>query len=305
MAYVFQSCHGLVYNTSLLPSTDDVISSLSGLERIACRVPDVIRIMIPGGPVTIEVYVSQIKAGSLIEDILFKIFFRDKEHFETWAKSLRKKTGVDLMSDKLPVLGPIITGMVVVGIGYGAYRMIGREGAGNGSTVHIENVSQSVINTGAVMLNMPPEVYLNAIKNGGGNMLNLASNACKIVKPAKRVEAVLPSITVDGNTNLVLTGGVIDEAPSHVDRSVVVPEMQLLQNEEIIIRALDLDNPKRGWAVVIPRFCDKRIAVDLAPSVDTARIIAGRRIKADIELYYVLDDEGNHRYKTAHIRAIN
>ena len=305
MAYVFQSCHGLVYTTNLLPTTDDVISSLSGLERIACRVPDVMRQLIPRGPVTIEVYVSQVKAGSLIEDILFKIFFRDEKHFKKWAKAFREKTGVELMSDKLQVLGPIITGLVVVGIGYGAVRMLGREGAGNGSTVHIESVSQSVINTGAVMINLPPEAYLQALQSGGGNMLNLASNACRIVKPAKRAEAVVPCITVDGNTNLVLTGGVIAEAPSHVDRSVVVPEMQLLQDEEIIVRALDLDNPKKGWAVVVPRFFEKRVVLDLAPSVDTARITAGRRIKADIELYYVLDDEGNRKYKTAHVRAIN
>ncbi len=306
MTFSADSTHEFYYDTGgQLPTPDDVINALGGFDRIVRATPSVLRILMPDGPVGIEVYVSQITAGSLKETAIVRLIFGSEDAYERWLVMARQKMRIDKMMNAQPIITPVIAGTLAVGLFYATQRMLGREGGGgSGSTVNISNVQNSVINVGAGTFNVSPSDYLAAIKEGNGNLLNVASNACKIVKPVKRLDAGSPSLSLDGQ--VMLSTDTIREVPSHVDRSVAEPQMVFAENEDIILRALDLDNVKKGWAVVVPRFIDKRIplSVDPALAYDVSKFSVGTRIKADVELYYTTDEEGNRKFKDAFLRKI-
>ncbi len=303
MAFSIDSTHSVFYNTSVLPTPDDVINSLAGIDKIAVRVPVILRELFPGGPVTVEVYVNNIAAGSLIDDFKFRFLFKDEAAFKAWAKKVRQKTGIEFMTVNYPVVSFVIICAVLFGAQYAATRMLGREGGGN-SISGISDNAAAIINNGTLNMNISPAELKNAIEKGAGNMLNMSSNVCKMIAPAKRTDSTNATIIIDSNESLKITTATISETPIHVDRSVIKPEMIFLADTEIVIRSLDLDNISKGWSVVVPGHFDKRIPMEVAPGVDMSKIPAGRRIKADIELYYTLTDEGDRKYKLAHLRKI-
>ncbi len=304
MQCTLDSFHHVYYDTRVRPTPDDVVSSLVGLEKLIIRMPDVLRIILPGGPERVEVYVEQVQAGSLKENIFVRLVWGSEEALDQWITQVRRATGVELMDNKLPILGPVFTGLIVFGLGVGAGRMLNREGGGNGSVVNISNVTSSVISTGAGMLRIDEDAFAQALRDGAGNALIAATNACRVIKPAKRLDAARPSVLIDGNEAFRLGPEVIAEVPSHIDRSVVQPEQRVEENEEIVVRALDLDNGKKGWFVVVPRLFDKRIPMELDPEVNGASITAGKSTRADIELYYTLNDEGDRKYRNAYLRKL-
>jgi len=303
MRYSVDSQHDILYNTRVLPTPSDVISSLTGVEKIVVRMPTVLRELFLGGPVSVEVYVENVQAGSLKEKLLFRLFFESEENFDEWARKVRQKTGVDFMIGMYPVFSLVLAGMVVFGASYACTRMLGREGGGR-SASGITGNTASIINNGVIAMNIDPAHYKDAIFKGAGNMLNVASNACKLIAPAKRLDVSDPSIVIDSNEVFTITKEAIADTHKSVDRSVAEPEMILLEDTEIIIRSLDLDNAKRGWNVIIPSHFEKRIPMEVPESLNMSRAQAGTRIRADIEVYYTPTDEGDRKYKFAYLRNI-
>lgn len=304
-SYALDSRHEFFYNTGALPTPQDVIDSLTGIPRILSLVPSVLKGLDLAGPYKVEVYVSMIEAGSLRDNIITRLIFGSEAGLDKWISLVRKKTGVEYMNDKHPIITPVFAALVGGGLVFAAQRMAGREGAGDGNIKHLRDVSNSFINTGAITLNVAPEDLRAAVGAGAGNFLNLATNATRAIAPAKRAETQSPSVQIDGLGGFVIDSGSIKAAPSHVDRSVAEPVMEALATEDVSIRALDVDNLDKGWFIIVPRLSEKRLPLEVAVSVNPGDLQAGRTVNADIEVYYTFNDKGDRVYRRAYLRGIN
>lgn len=67
---------------------------------------------------------------------------------------------------------------------------------------------------------------------------------------------------------------------------------------DIQIRALDLDNPSKGWAAVVPDIIERRVKLVLDPNV-SAELLSGRlSFRGDITVISTLK---NNEYKPTEI----
>jgi hypothetical protein len=294
--------HTIYYPTASITDLDTIAQSLIGIERLARFIPDILnKSPLGDGVADIQVTVDSITAGSLKDILNYRLIFGDETRCKKWISNVRKITGIETMQKKLPVVGPIITGMLVVGGGIAAVNMIGKVVGASGSTNNINNCRNVVIVQGASTLSIPPAEFEKLITDNSGNVFNLASNSCRVLLPAKRGGG---GVIVDDNDNLTITADAVKEVPEHVERSTDKPLFELFKNEPIQLRAMDVDNSKKGWAIVVPRISGKRLKLEIDPSVSVTNIAYHATMNADVELYYRVNDQGDHIYQSAYLRAV-
>ena len=299
MSKIVDSHHTIYYDLPSAPTPRQVSDSLLGLEKIVRLVPATLLPLGLAPDARIEIYVDSVQAGSLKDNFDFRLIWGDEEKFNQWMTKVRQITGIEQMTNKLPILGPALALLVVGGLGYGALRMMGHPGAGNGNIQDLQNLRSSIVNTGTIVFGRDEATVLSALEKGGGNVFNLASNAVKFVSPAKDTQT---SIKIDEDERLVIPPAAIAAAPYHVDRSPGTLQTIRRTNETIVIRALDLDKSK-GWGVTVPALTGRRLPAEIAPELIGGGIPAGEDISADVELSYVENDEGDRIYKAVKILA--
>lgn len=300
MNKIVDSHHSIYYGLPFAPTPQQAADSLLALERIVRLVPATLLPLGLAPDARIEIYVDSVQAGSLKDNFRVRFVWGSEERFNQWLAKIRQITGVEQMTNKLPIIGPIIALLVVGGLGYGAFRMIGRPGAGNGDIQDLRNLKSSIVNTGTIVFGADEATILSALEQGGGNIFHLASNAVKFVSPAKNTQT---SIKIDEDDRLVIPPAAIAAAPYRVDRSPAALKTIRRTNETIVVRALDLDKEK-GWGVTVPALTGRRLPAEIAPALIGGGIPAGEEISADVELSYIENEEGNRTYKTVKILAI-
>lgn len=300
--------HSIEYPSASNLSLSTVAESLIGLERITRHIPDILNASPLGKCIVgIEVRVESITAGSLKDNVVYRLIFPTEADLDEWVKKVRKITGIQAMSDRFPVLGPIITGLLLIGgvsaVTYYAAKAGASSIKGNpsGSAINISQCRDVVIQQGAGTLNMKPAEYDKLLSTNSGNRFNLASNACRVILPASVGGG---SIVVDEDANLSLSDSAVKEVPRSVERSPTEPQMELFEQENIELRAIDRDSTSKGWGVVVPRLCGKRLKVQLDPTVDRDAIATRATVKADIEMYYNTNAQGDRIYHSAYIRSV-
>jgi len=295
----FDSHHEIKYLMDREPMAAWTAESLIGIERLALRTPFVLAQALGGLPVPrVEVYVCTIQAGSLKDKIFLRYIWGSEDEMNKWLDRLRELTGVSRLNNQLPTLGPVLMLLVVFGGTYAAMRMAGVNGAGE--RINIDRCSNSIINVGAGQLNMTPDQCARLIREYSGNQFNVASNACKVLRPARESDC---AVMMDQDQALVIPKEAVKEVPPGIDRSVEPASVAHLVNEAVHIRALDRDSQKHGWAVVVPSVSGKRLRMELDPAVDRTSL-TGATIKADIDLYYDTNDDGDRIYKAAYLKGV-
>lgn len=297
MSKIVDSHHTIYYDLPSAPTPRQVAESLLGLEKITRLVPATLSPLGLAPDARIEIYVDSVQAGSLKDNIFVRLIWGSEEQLNQWLTVVRQKTGLEMITNKYPIIGPTIALLVVGGLSIAAIRMFGRDGAGNGNIQELKNLQSSIVNTGTIVFGADEETVRTALEKGGGNVFNLASNAVKVIAPAKNTQA---SITIDGDNRLVIPPAAIAAAPFRVDRSSAELQTSRRTNETIVIRALDLDKSK-GWGVTVPSFSGRRLPAEISPELVGKEIPAGTEVSADIELSYTENDEGDRSYKSVKI----
>jgi hypothetical protein len=249
----------------------------------------------------IRVFVNEIEAGSLFDDFLIKFVFKDDEGYTAFVQALRRKTGVDAMTERYPTIGPILTTVLLLG-GLAAVSR-GCGSGGDGININLRNSYGNVITIAAADHQMPVEEMQGLINTSITNRYLLATNAAKIFLPAKR-EGADASIKMDDRMDLVISPGSVKEVPAIVPKAQAQETQEVHTDVAIQIRALDLDNRKKGWGVVIPSVSNARIPMELDPQVNTADLLGRNLVQADIEVFYRIDAEGEEHAKSAFLRKV-
>jgi hypothetical protein len=250
-------------------------------------------------PFVVRVFLKEIRAGSADEGFINRFVFKNQKSKDAFIDWLRRVTLVEHLQEKNPTLGKLWA-YILVG---GAMFAVGRYGLPNPkSTVHIQDVSSAIINVGGT-INIPHESIQEAMSAGIRNKAVLATNAVKVIRPAKHDEHAL--IRVDNRDELTIPPEAIREVPSIIGEAEEIQQTKTLTAVQISVRALDRDSTQKGWAAVVPSFSERRAKLELDPSVDSSVVARSEILCGDIEASYRLDQRGNEvprRYTLLRIR---
>ena len=271
--FVLEIAHRVHYSNRNPVPISEIASSLLALERILLRTPRVMTLVTSIPIERIEVYVDDIATGSLIEDVVVKLFFKNQEELDAFLLKINEKLGQHKVTRNV-LLGALILGVVGTGL-YGAAKFLGAADA-----TKVINVNNNVIiNIAAKEAGLQPEqlekILLAAISDKKAN----AKDAIDFVRPAKRDPEA--SITLENSTVLAIPKEVVAKAPS----ALVIeanPSERFIPDVDLQIRATNLDSQKAGWAGIIPMLVDRRVKLVLADGIDPTEVAGKFTVRADV-----------------------
>lgn len=129
---------------------------------------------------------------------------------------------------------------------------------------------------------MTPEELRKIIDTVVVNRKQLADDAVKVVKPAKRDPKA--TISVDGSSSnpVVISHEVIATVPDEVTKderetSTIHP------HANVDLRALDLDSSEKGWAAIVTEIAPNRVRLELGAGVKPDALFGKKVILGTVE----------------------
>lgn len=153
--FVFQATQRITYSTKKPVPIKEVIIALQGLEGVLKPVPLVLRELTGIEIERSEFLIQSLQAGSLIEDVVVKFFFGDKDRLDDFVKRLGEKQGM-----RAVVLSAIVAGVAVYGLHWAS---------GQKAAPMIEATNSVIIQNGAGVMNVDPQVFQAAIEKAAGS----------------------------------------------------------------------------------------------------------------------------------------
>lgn len=280
-------------------SVEDVAESLLALQSFIKATPDVLERIIPGLQIQrVDVFVNEIKSGSLLEDLVVKFIWGNQESFDQHVADLRKDLKVDALLANKTLVGAVIGALVIGGGIYVANKMTAQEE----QKQTLQAVQNVFIVNGANLSGVDEQKFRSAIQEVLYKNDHLQKDAVKVVKPAKRdAEATIvfnndPVATIDNKAVRAMPGSALDEAREE--------EMDDFADVEIEIRATDLDSNKRGWGAVVPSVSPRRVRMHLDPEIKIYDLLGKQSIRGDITVIYRRDDKGTRFPTLVFLRSI-
>lgn len=269
------------YTNKEAVTVDKLVESLLAYEKLLKRVGPFVEEVCNGATVVdIEVLVYRVEAGSLLEDFLVKIVFRDKENYD---KAIE-------VAGKMFETNPIITGAVCLGvaayIGFGVRNALVNQGVTTPPTSIVAH-SGAIVQTGGKM-NIS-EKAITEILNKSRDKKRLSQDAIAAIAPAQLEEGA----TIEFNDNqleeLTITSAFAKDAPSKYEPPEKTQDTEVLLNTEIEIWASDKDSNTRSWAGIVPGRINKRINFELNEAINPNNLHGNRSVHADIVITTELD----------------
>jgi hypothetical protein len=289
----FDSPHQLYFDMRGPVPIKDIAESLLALEKVLFKTEAVFQALAPDADIKeLRVLLTSVESGSLKDNFITRFVFGSEEGRDRFADHLRVITGVEAMQNKNEFIGQVITLCLVAGLGYAVIRGV----KGGGTTIHIEQVERSVLNIGDGALTISPDELKALVDENLKNTHQLATNAAKVVKTAKRDDSA--RLVLDDHEQLVITPEAIAETPAKVPRANKVERFETANNIDVIIRATDRDDPDKGWWVVLPAiYPDRRIKAEIHPSIDINWLGLQSRVQANVRIRHLIDAKGNETLK--------
>lgn len=274
--------HHLEYTTKEPISIPEIVDALLGLERIIQRTPDVLETLFPNTKITnVNVLLANLESGSLIEDIIVKFVFGKQEDFDDFIKKVREKCQMDKLKDNKVLLTSIIVSLILTG----GYYAVKKSGGDPQKLYQIEANNNTIINIGAGMVEMSPELFKSIIETTIKKDTNLATDAIHIIKPAKKTESA--EIIFDNIQDLKVTKNTVSSIPSYLYQEDEDAEhFEDLKDVFLEIRAMDLDRKRQGWAAVVPAYSKERAKLQIDAIINLESLKGKSKLKGDVTLVW-------------------
>nr|DAS90619.1 MAG TPA: hypothetical protein [Caudoviricetes sp.] len=278
--FVFQATQRITYSTKKPVPIKEVIIALQGLEGVLKPVPLVLRELTGIEIERSEFLIQSLQAGSLIEDVVVKFFFGDKDRLNDFVKRLGEKQGM-----RAVVLSAIVAGVAVYGLHWAS---------GQKAAPMIEATNSVIIQNGAGVMNVDPQVFQAAIERAaGGNKRAVAESALRLTAPVRADPASAMLIASDAQAQqwLEISHQAVVEAPARIELepNERVEELTAVQ---LKVRATNLDSRKQGWAGKLG-VRDERLPIELDPSVAESDLFGRESVWVDAAL--VFREKGHSR----------
>ena len=102
-------------------------------------------------------------------------------------------------------------------------------------------------------------------------------------------------VTLDGREELAIPPEVVSAIPPKYEKAEPEEVSTDYADLQIVVRAADLDKTDSGWAAIAAEITDRRIPLEIAPSVDVRKIPVGKYVRADVTLISKQDLRGHRK----------
>lgn len=274
--FVLEIAHRVHYTNRDPVPIAEIAASLLALERILLRAPKAFSLMTNVPIEGAAVFVDDIQTGSLIEDVVVKLFFRDQAGLDAFLKKINEQMGQKKVTRNV-LLGAIILSI----LGYGLYSAA--KAMASSEAAKVINVNNNVIiNIGAHESGLPPEQLEKIISAVISDKKANARDAIDFVRPAKRDPEA--TISMEDKAALTIPREVIAKSPSNLVLEVE-PNEKFTPDVDLHVRATNLDSSSSGWAGLVPMVVDRRVKLVLADGVDPKKVAGKFTVRADVILH--------------------
>lgn len=280
-------------------SVEDVADSLLALKSFIKATPEVLERICPGLQIQrVDVFVNEIKSGSLLEHLVVKFIWGNQESLDRHVAELRNDFKVDSILANKTLVGAIIGALV---LGGGIY-VVNKIGAKEEQTQTLQSVQNVFIVNGANLSGVDEQKFRGAVQEVLRNNEHLQKDAVRFVKPAKRDGEA--SIVFNNDPVSIIDNKTVRAMPSAAPEGLREEEMDDFTDIEIEIRATDLDSNKRGWGAVVPSVAPRRVRMHLDPEIKVHDLLGKQSIRGDITVMYRCDDKGVRYPSLIFLRSI-
>ncbi|HDR1501800.1 hypothetical protein M8868_11330 [Pasteurella multocida] len=277
----------LYYSTTKPIHVSDVIKSLSGLNTLVKSTKPTLNTLLESDICNIELFVKTIEEGSLLEETFIKLFFNSQAEYDAFLKKIHDKFGDKAMK----TTGAIILAVVGLFTLYGMYKAA-TASADNGT---INNQSFNTINNyylasetwenAAKLTDMSPQDIKRVVEHTIRNRKAVAQGAIDVMSPTKDDENAELFIGQNHKTEPpIIPREVVKATPHGKIEFSSIEDVVDYNDIDIQIRALDLDNPKKGWAGIIPNVIDYRVRIEVAKGINTNKLKINKTVRADVSV---------------------
>lgn len=298
--YSLDLSYAIKYETDQYIPLNEIIKALSSLEVLLSKSDKVVSELINIDISRQELYITRLQSGSLWEDILVKLIFKDQESLDKAIEKLRDSKMREY------ILGAILGGA----LWYGYTQLTSNNQASN----TVSDIAQSSIIQDSNIFNFhgdvidekTREIINEAIQESfAKDPASVAKQTINFFEPARKDPEA--KISMGGDTALpsVIPKEVIDTVPERYKKPDN-KDVKELDDVKISFRAKDLDSNKAGWAGVIESvgdfgdsgidlddIGDGRLKVELDPLLDPDDIFEQDYIYANISLERRYDKASN------------
>lgn len=249
----------IYYSNRNLVSIKDVIKSLEGIDTITSQFYTVASKIIGGELISSSGNIENLEIGSLFEDIIITLNFKDEEEFK---KALHK------FGQDHPMLKQAINFAFIATVLYGLYSAATSVG---GETTHIQANNNVILNINQP--GMSSEDIAAILDKALVDKKAIAKAAIKLAAPAKSDNEAKISFKLNGQEDAieyVISPQAIAETPDSF-KELIEEKVLNIDNASVSIRATDLDKRNQGWGGVVAGI-DKRLPITIAPNVDISKI---------------------------------
>lgn len=272
------------YSTKKPVTVKEIIESLQGLEFVVKQTRGTLQKLTDCKIDDVQLYVDELKSGSLIEDVIVRVFFGSEEEKNKFCEKIHEKIGDGKMRNT------IITAVLVGIIGYGIYLAIKPSDPN-----YVINANHNVnINIGDSQ-KITNEKLTEIIRDSITNQKSLAQNTIKVLSPARTDE----SSSIQIGDMATIPASTIMKTPTELNLQPLTDVVDY-NDVPVIIRAMDLDKSNKGWGGIIVDKVDQRTKITFDPNIDI-NILAGRSsFMADVTVIKTLTNKDNE-YKPTEI----
>ena len=259
-----------------------LIKHLQALEKVAKQSNKTFSALTNTEVISVDLLIEEIEHGSLWEDIVLKLTFKDQQNLDQFLETSRNWIIDNPMTATTIGLGGIVLGgLIALGISR-LKKNTPPEGAG----IIINNYG-TMIHNGAGALNIGEDVFKNALEQTE-DKAKLAQNAQKFAQMAKSPTGAAGSITF-GNPSaenaLEIPANVVSHIPLVNEQEPSEDKETTFENITLQIRSLDRDK-YTGWLGYIEGAFTQRLPIEIPLTVDLSILAKQEAVKATVTLVY-------------------
>ena len=262
---------------------EEVIVHLQGLQKIAKNIPGLLEKIYNAHNIKsvrcqlIGVNIHRVEIGSLEDWLNLAVEV-------AIVGEADEKTKQRVIDDIKKMSATAKIGLLIAGIGIG---MIVRGCGDAGTTMNNSSSLQQTlaVNIGTTFKLSPDKVAPILDKATDSPSAAMIQGALDFVSPAK-VHGGNIVCSKDSDLSTNIPDSFLSTLPRNYEKPIQKPHVETVSHVELIIRALDMDNPEKGWGAVIPAIMpEKRFNIELAENIDRTKLMRSR-ITGDVEVTY-------------------
>lgn len=272
----------------------EAIEQLKAISKVIDKQKSIIALVANAEIEHTEVFITELKEGSWIEEVCIRIFFENKEHYEKFAQAAGG-VPLDMWIKVLLSMG------VGAFLAYGLLSMLGKIGSSSGTTINIKNNS-GIISLGESIGLTEKQIDTVIEKNSKQSKADKQATL-DILSPAKNGGA--SRVKISGLSELDIEKEDFEGLPDEIPNQENEETEQDYSAIDVYIYASDRDKTNSGWAGIVPELFEQRVKFELADGVDPNSLHGKRKVNADITVHsqYVKAKKAYKAYKVT-IKAV-